>query len=651
MVALEESHVFSPVLVNSLRFGFSRVNTISQDNFSALTPLETDLGLGSLPGLPAAQLNVAGIAGTIGGGIGAFTGQVTVWNSFQAYEDLFLTKGVHSIKFGFAFERMQTNVTNPSLVTGAFGFGSLAAFLENQPNTFEGQTSPTTPRGMRQSLFGGYVQDDWRWRPNLTLNLGLRYEMTTVPTEVQNKLSNLLTFTSPTPHLGSPYFNNPTLRNFEPRVGFAWDPFHDGKTAVHGAFGIFDVLPLNYAFVFNETKPSPFLVNLTLSNLAPGSFPKEAVAPFFGAPVPSSSQLFSSVQFNPPRNYVMIWNFNIQRQLTQNLSVTVGYVGNHGVHMLNREDDVNSVIPTATPQGLLWPSPPGSGTKLNPNVGKLEGVYWGGSASYDSLQVQVSKRMNHGFQVQGAYTWGKNIDTGSASVIGDPWLNSITSLFFFCNSCRRSLSDFNIAHTLVVNFLWNVPTPKNWGGIVSHVLGGWEVGGIATAETGVPFTPLIGGDPLGLNSNDPFAYPNRLTGPGCGSDVNPGNPINYIKLNCFAVPMATPSIAAQCTAFSAVPGSCANLLGNAGRNTLVGPGLVNFDFSLFKNNYITRISETFNVQFRAEFFNLLNRPNFAPPLQNNTLFDQNGNPIGGAGTISQTSTPSRQIQLALKMIW
>jgi hypothetical protein len=252
---------------------------------------------------------------------------------------------------------------------------------------------------------------------------------------------------------------------------------------------------------------------------------------------------------------------------------------------------------------------------------------------YDNLEVEVSKRMSRGFQVQGSYTWGKNIDTGSASVIGDPFTNSISSPYFFCKTCRRGLSDFDIAQTIEVNYLWNVPTPKKWGGIGSHVLGGWELGGIVTAESGVPFTSLIGGDSLGLNSNDPFAFPNRLTGPGCGSDVNPGNPNNYIKLNCFAPPNPL------------------TLLGNGGRNTLVGPGLVNLDFSLFKNNYIRRISEGFNLQFRAEFFNVLNRANFGTPIHNNTLFDQGGNPIGGAGTVDQTSTTSRQIQLALKVIW
>jgi hypothetical protein len=363
--------------------------------------------------------------------------------------------------------------------------------------------------------------------------------------------------------------------------------------------------------------------------LAQGSFPKGAAAS--GA---IGLQLTTqSLEPSPHRNYVMIWNLNVQRQLNPSTSVLVGYVGNHGVHMIDRMDDANIVIPMATPQGYLWPSPAGSGTRLNPAVGGLIGMYWGGDSHFDALEAQVSKRMTHGFQVQGSYTWGKNIDTGSASLLGDPFTNSISSLLYFCKSCRRGLSDYNIAQTFVVNYLWDLPTPNNWGAIGSHVLGGWELGGIITAETGVPITPTMGGDPLGLNSTDPWAFPNRLSGPGCGSDVNPGNPDNYIKLNCFAPPNPL------------------TLLGNAGRNTVVGPGLVAFDFSLFKNNYIKRISENFNAQFRAEFFNILNRANFATPFANEALFDQTGSPVGGAGAVASTSTTSRQIQFALKLIW
>jgi hypothetical protein len=565
-----------------------------------------------------------------------------------------LLKGAHSIKFGFAFERMQENQRLGTRQVGTINFGSIEGFLTNQPTVYFGGVPglDNNPRGIRQSLFGGYLQDDWRFSSNLSLNLGLRYEMVTVPTDVHNELVSLPTFTSPPPgHLGSPLFNNPTLRNFEPRIGFSWDPFHKGNTALRGAFGIFDVLPLNYEFSNIESQSAPYAEAITLTNLPQGSFPSGPGRGSVGAVVPPSELLTSSIEQNPHRNYIMIWNLNVQRQLTPSTLLLVGYVGNRGVHMVNRAEDVNTVLPTETPQGLLWPSPAGSGTRLNPAVGQLRGLYWGGDAFFDALEARVSKRMSHGFRAEGSYTWGKNIDTGSSATIGDNFVNSVSSLFYFCKSCRRSLSDFNVAHAVVVNYFWDVPTPKNWGIIGSHVLGGWEVGGIFKAQTGVPFTPIIAGDPLGLNSTDPWAFADRLAGPGCSNPVNPGNPNNYIKLNCFAVPMATPAIAANCTPFSAVPGSCANLMGNAGRNSLVGPGLVNLDFSLFKNNYIKRISESFNVQLRAEFFNILNRANFTAPIANSALFDSNGNPVGGAGAVNQTSTTSRQIQFALKLIW
>jgi hypothetical protein len=399
---------------------------------------------------------------------------------------------------------------------------------------------------------------------------------------------------------------------------------------VRGAFGMFDILPLALDFFKILDEVVPFNVTLGTSNLPPGSFP--AGLGGAGQLVPKNEE-YGSIQTNPPRNYLMMWNLNVQRELNASTSLMVGYIGNHGVHMLNRADDGNDVLPTVTPQGLLWPSPAGSGTVINPSIGDLRLVTWDGDAEYNALQVQVTKRMSHGFQMQGSYTFGKGIDTGSATVVGDPFTNSISSLFWFCKSCRRGLSDFNITHTLAINYLWNLPTPQNWGNFASHALGGWAVGGIVTAETGVPFTPLIGGDPLGLNNTDPFAFPNRLTGPGCGSAVNVGDPTNYIKLSCFAAPNPL------------------TLLGNAGRNSLIGPGLVNFDFSLVKNTYIRRVSETFNVQFRAEFFNIFNRPNFAVPIDNNQLFDEGGAPVGGAGAVDATSTTSRQIQFALKLIW
>lgn len=646
MIDLEETHTFNSTFANSVRFGYSRVATAGNTPITVLNPLSNDLALSAVPGRPAPTLQISGL--TTYNGPGGLSSPQHNWNSFQTYDDAFLTRGVHSLKFGFAFERMQDNEIIAQPLNGVFNFGSLQTFLTNLPTSFSGVVpSSVTPRGLRQSLFGGYVLDDWRLRPNLTLNLGLRYEMTTVLTEVQNKLVNLIPLTAQTAHIGSPLYNNPTLHDFEPRVGFSWDPFHNGKTAVRGAFGIFDVLPLIYEFYQAQANAAPFAETLGAGNLPPGSFPSEA---YQLAQLPTA--LGSAYnEFSPKRNYLMNWNLNVQRQLTPSTTMTVGYVGNHGVHMLNRDDDMNMVLPTLTSAGYLWPSPIGSGTRVNPFFGDIHGEFWGGSDTYNALQVHVSKNMSHGFQVQGSYTFAKGLDSGSASTVGDPFTNSISSPLWFCDACRRGLSDTSIKHTLVINYIWDLPSPKERGQIVSRVLGGWQLGGIITVESGVPFTPLIGGDPLGTNSSDPWAYPNRLTGPGCQSPVNPGNPNNYIKLSCFTVPMASPAIASRCAPFSAVPGSCSNLLGTSGRNDLIGPGLMTFDLSLFKNNYFPGISETFNVQFRAEFFNIFNRANFAAPIDNETLFDQNGNPVPGAGAVDQVSTPPREIQLAIKVIW
>src|ERR1700723_1802019 len=309
MISLEETHIFGPSLVNSLRGGYSRVHDVGDVGLSAINPLSADLSLGFFPGLAAGSISVPGLT-TFGGGV-VPAGLNYAWNSFQVYDDAFLTKGVHSLKFGFAFERMQTNMNSPGRLAGSYGFGSLTGFLTDEPTTAAGVVqSSISRRGVRQSLFGGYLQDDWRLRPNFTLNLGLRYEMVTVPTEVNNKLVNLPTFTTPYPgHIGSPFFSNPTYRNFEPRVGFSWDPFHNGKTAVRGAFGIFDALPLNYEFFVAETQSAPFAENLTISSLPAGGFPMGSAAS--GTVVPSNLQSVS-IQPNPPRNYVMIWNLNVQ---------------------------------------------------------------------------------------------------------------------------------------------------------------------------------------------------------------------------------------------------------------------------------------------------------------------------------------------------
>jgi hypothetical protein len=662
IVVLEENHTFSSTLINSVRFGFNRESVANNQGLKAVNPAAADPSLSAVPGALAAGINVSGISPFLGG-LGGSSPWRYAWNSFQAYDDAFLTKGLHALKFGIAFERMQMNMIAFSDQTGSFHFGSLQDFLTNKPQRFIAAfPGLLSPRGLRQSLFGAYVQDDWRWRPNLTVNLGLRYEMTTVPTEVQNKLSTLINITDAQPHLGSPFFLNPTLRNFEPRVGFAWDPFSNGKTSVRGGWGMFDVLPLPYEVALLTNRSAPFSLTGTASNLPAGTFFAGAF-PLLG----KSSVAETYIEHSPHRNYVMQWNMNVQRELLPSLTAMIGYVGSHGVHQPFRVDDSNLVIPTLTSAGYLWPSPVASGTNLNPNFGQMRSLMWAGSSVYHALQLALVRRMSHGLQLQGSYTWGKSIDTSSAAIAGDQFGNSISSLDWFDLKLSRAPSDFNVGRTLVIEGTWDLPAFKSVSGLAGRIVNGWELGGVYKVSDGVPFTATFGtdGDPLGTNSSDPFDFPNRLTGPGCKSLVNPGNPNNYIKTQCFAIPSA-PNMAfwtANCdpTPFTDANGNkvavpfpqCFNLRGNAGRNILTGPGTMNLDFSVFKNNYIKRISENFNVQFRMEFFNILNRANFAVPVTpNNTdIFDSTGAPTGVAGLLTSTTTTAREIQFAVKLVW
>jgi hypothetical protein len=548
---------------------------------------------------------------------------------------------------------MQLNDRLLSNHNGTFSFGSLPNFLTNKPSRYDsGDPVNLAANGLRQTIFGAYVQDDWRWHPNLTINLGLRYEMATVPTDVHNHLATLHDLTDPAVTLGSPLFENPTLRNFEPRVGFAWDPFHNGKTSVRAGFGIFDVLPMTYQFTIQAAFTTPFFHQLRASNLPAGSF-------FAGASPLLTTRALRATYFqqNPSRNYVEQWNFNVERELAPSLTAMVGYVGSHGVHQPFPNNDFDLVLPTQSAAGLLWPNPVGTGKVLNPNFGSIRGQIFSSTSFYDALELQLTKRMSHGIQTQASYTWAKSIDTSSASLAGDAFSNSISSLPWYAGTgVNRGLSDFNVGHLLVLSGTWLVPQIKSITGPAGYVVNGWQLGGIFKASDGVPFTPLFGpaGDPLGNHSGEPDV-PNRLVGNGCATLTNPGNPNNYIKTQCFAVPTA-PSAAfwtANCDpAFGTITNlQCFNLRGNAGRNILIGPGINELDFSVFKNNYIRRISEIFNVQFRAEFFNILNRANFDAPVANNAIFDSSGAAVSTAGLITSTSTTAREIQLALKVIW
>jgi len=412
-------------------------------------------------------------------------------------------------------------------------------------------------------------------------------------------------------------------------MGLAWSPTASDKTIIRAGAGIFDVLPLPYEFTFTIPNATPFAGEIFAETLPPGAFPTGAFAQFGAS---STATRATYTEHQPKRNYVTQWNFSVERRLAGGLTATLGYVGSHGVHLPYRMDNFDTVLPTLTPAGYLYPAAATSQT-LNPNFGRISGNLWQASSSYNSLQAVVEKSLSRGVQFHGAYTWGKSIDTLSATVADDSYPNGQMNPLFFNQHTSRGLSDFNVGQNFVVDLSWQAPAAKTASRLATWASSGWQVGGIYKASSGQPFTPILGGDPLGTKLDETNEPPERLVGPGCDSLSNPGNPNHYIKTQCLAFP------------------NPANLYGNLGRNTVIGPGVSNLDFSLFKNNPIPRISENFSAQFRAEFFNVFNRANFSSPTDNRIIFDQTGSPISSAGLITSTQTTSRQIQFALKLIW
>ncbi|HWY55410.1 MAG TPA: carboxypeptidase regulatory-like domain-containing protein [Terriglobales bacterium] len=683
----EETHLFGAGLVNTVRLGFSRALGKINDPLSG-DAVAKDAALAIAPGANAPpQIPVPGL--TTAFGLGGFNRFTHAWNSFQAADDAFLTKGTHSIKFGFAFEYMQYNVLEQLSPNGRMStYGSLAAFLSNTPDQLNALAPGGSHEvGLREKLFAGYFQDDWRVRPNVTVNLGLRYEATTRPTDANTvpgytvngysvaaagfqeivSLSNCLSGPTACGPIGvsSPLLQNPTTKDFEPRIGVEWDPFKQGKTVVRAGFGMFDVLPLPYEFGLNTAATAPFQII--------GAAPGATLGNGINQNVNFNQQKIRNrfIDAFPKRAYVMNWNFNIQQQLAPGYTLLLGYVGSRSLHLSAAADDINLVQPTnVSGVGLVFPV---NGTRIDPNWGGGAGirpVLYDGASSYNSFQSQLKKSFSQGVQGQVSYTFGKCRDLSSAPVTGDSYLNSIAVPLLLVKSARVGACDFDVRQVLSGTLMWNIPAMKNGSRFLSTLTGGWEVGTIVTATTGAPFTLTVGdgNDPLGTGFNGDFSMDFASLIPGC-NPIHGG--INYVNTNCFTPPTAPISypLATVANPLGCAPGSfpnspvappsgtqfCSNVLGNTKRNQFYGPGLTTVDFSIFKNTRIPSISEAFNVQFRAEFFNILNHTNFLSPGflntfgQNNSVYDADGTALPTA--LNQTSTTSRQIQLGLKLIF
>ena len=553
----------------------------------------------------------------------------------------------------------------------------------------------------RETLIAGYFQDDWRFAKNLTFNLGLRYEATTTPKDANTvpaytvngytvqaagfqQITSLVNCASSPTACGpvgtnSPIAQNPTLKNFEPRLGVVWDPFGTGKTSVRGAFGMFDVLPLPYEFALNTAATAPFQII--------GADP----AATLGTGVTDPNVNFNAqkirnryIQQDPKRAAVYNWNLSVQQDLSHGFLMTLGYVGSRSVHLSEAADDINlaqAMIVSGT--GIVFPcNPAATGGNCASNLtGPRVDANWGGgagirpvlfdsAASYEGLQAQLKKITANGLQGQISYTFSHCGDLGSAPVTGDTFLNSIAVPLLTFKSYRIGSCDFDLRQVATGNLIWTIPAPK-MGTVANVFVQGWELGAILTAETGAPFTATVGGgnDPLGTGFNGDFSMDLADLLPGCNATGGKG--VNFINTKCFTPPTAPVSLGPASAAnpfgcapnsFPNFPGSapagrqfCSNVVGNSGRNRFHGPHLNTLDFSIFKNTKIPAISSAMNLQFRAEFFNMLNHTNFLSPGflntggQNNSVYDFDGTPLPTA--LNQTSTSSRQIQLGMKVMF
>ncbi|HET7105636.1 MAG TPA: carboxypeptidase-like regulatory domain-containing protein [Candidatus Acidoferrum sp.] len=679
--SLDETHIFSPSLLNTFRFGFSRAGYFFTGEPTPGTPAASVPGF--LSGLQVGAVVVGGSAasnpqasiGLAGSNNGS---NLHIVRNLFTYEDrLTMTKGRHQLGFGAWFQRFQSNEIIALSQYGQATFASLSTFLQGTASSFLYDPAPT--KMYWRSLFGAfYAEDVFRVNSKLTISLGLRDEFSTGWNEAHGHAANY-TFPdgviSSQPHIGGSLFTTNNAKFLpQPRIGVAWSPF-SSKTVLRGGFGMYN--DLQDALGYRADQNAPFNPVYSIPNFQVSSFPVDP-----NAPVPATAKLVpGGVQPDMKTPTLISWSLRVDRELSPNTVLTIGYVGSHGYHELIGID-ANQPVPvicpaspcpsvyptydasqpvTATngptlgfpinqPNGLpdspLAGAPVPAGTyfipagapKANPAIANTWTWFSVGNSSYHALQVDLRRRFSHGLSVRGVYTLSKALDDGDSlnqTTAGNaPGLVSNP----YNLAADKGLATYDVRNVGVVNVLYDLPFGRGQAfardveGWRDKVASGWTVSSIVTAQSGFPFTPQLSYNPS--NNGDtrnpvrPFLNPN-FTGP-----VILGNPIQWFNPAAFIAPP-----------------SASGFYGDVGRDTYTGSGLATWDFSVQKN---TRIRESLNLQFRAEIFNLLNRANFntpnlivfTPPTAANT-----SGLSGTAGAITSTTTTARQVQFALKLLW
>lgn len=634
VASMQEQHVFSPSILNTVRIGYSRGGYY----FTSQTPLNLP---GWVAGAPIGAIVIGG--GTALNAQSSITGAGTNAGSnlravrnLSTYDDhVGIFHGKHQIEAGFWAQRVQANDLLAQNQWGQASFGSLTSFLHGTTATFTVVPSPT-PLGWRSLELAGFVQDVIKVRPNLDLRLGFRFESTDGWNEVAGRAANyafLNGVIQTNPVVGSSAFIINRAKFLpEPRVGLAWDPFGQGKTVVHAGFGIYRALLDNLDYRLGQT--APFNATESLKNVSVAGL---QIVP--GSALPAGTKI--SPSGSQPDLYtptVITWTFKVEQQIAPNTSLGLGYVGSHGYHEL-LSLDANEPMPTICPAAPC-PANLASGTVYypsgaplaNPSLANTTTWFSEGLSSYNALQVDANRRFANGFQLRGVYTWSKSLDDGTAlnSSVG---ANAPGFVMFPGNpKLDWGPSTSDARHIAVVNSSYELPFGSgkkvlaNQHGLSQKLISGWTVSGVENMQSGLPFTPQLGFNPT--NNGDSRNPIRPSWNPAFSGPIVLGGPNQYFNPNAFILPPT-------------------GTYGNVGRDILYGPGLATTDLSLAKN---TSISEKLRLQFRAEFFNVFNRANFGSP--NAVVFGSaSATPSPTAGVITSTSTTSRQIQFGLKLLW
>ena len=694
------NHIFSPTVLNTFRFSFSRVNAIT-------TGTDAVPGPSIVPGMPLGNICIGGE--NCPGQYSTITAVPTVptrdlQNIYTLSDDINWTWGKHSFKFGALLNRFNEGVESNASVDGQISYQDAAHFFLSEPNLVE-LRAPGSQEN-RFSIFdtvGFYAQDAWRTTSRLTLNLGLRYEFATVPRELHGIQSHVVNdFTDP--FVVGPVISQHELHDFSPRVALAYDVFGNGKTAIRAGGGIFyDVGNIGPALEQDVIGSPPFsgLIDIDagsnppVQTIWPVSFPLPPEVASGGANVTTPQ----FIDYNWKGTYMIQWNASVQQQLPWDMGILVGYVGNHGVHLPTVRDS-NPIFPTSTvpcssdPSGVcvhgavdLWDDGLPSFTPINPNMPSTINVATVSESSYHAFQVVLQKRIGHGLQFQTSYVRSQVYDdTQGQENVRDC---SVGAGIQGTDTLHPRLVDwgpacFNVPNNWELSMVYHFPTIANGNSFLKGAANGWWIASIASLQSGEPIDVVLGGnrsnqidqsqqDRANINTAAIIsAFP--CTGATCKYTPVPFNAgsatnvqISYpsgggiAKVQYFTNPAMfslspeTMSPASEQSASNAFCPCTIGQLGNSPRDFLPGPHARDWSFSLVKDTKVGFLGEAGMIQFRAEAFNFLNHPDFGAP--NTTVFAGNQSdlgpfsekPTGKFGLITKQLNSPRQIQLALRI--